>query len=323
VATSDKVRWGILGPGGIAAKFVRDKERAANATVVAVGSRSRNKAAAFASRWDIPRVHGSYEELLADPEVDAVYIATPNSLHHPQTMQALAAGKHVLSEKPYTRHPKEVAEVFDAADAKGLVVMEAFMWRHAPQVRRFMELLPDVGELRSIRASFSFVLTNQGDVRVDQGLDGGSLMDVGCYCVSASRLAAGGEPSRVFGWETLADSGVDDGFSGLLQFPSGLVAEIVCGFTSEHRSLEAIGSKGTLLMLDPWLQEFGGMTLNGRDVDIVRDDPYRLEMENMSAAILGKGKLLLGRADALGQARTIDALYRSAASGEVVELGPR
>ncbi len=323
MATSDKVRWGILGPGGIAAKFVQDKDRAANATVVAVGSRSRNRAAAFASRWDIPRVHGSYEDLLADPEVDAVYIATPNSLHHPQTMQALAAGKHVLSEKPYTRHPKEVAEVFDAADAKGLVVMEAFMWRHAPQVRRFMELLPEVGELRSIRASFSFVLTNQGDVRVDQGLDGGSLMDVGCYCVSGSRLAAGVEPSRVFGWQTLAVSGVDEGFSGLLQFPSGLVAEIVCGFTSEHRSLEAIGSKGTLLMRDPWLQEFGGMSLNGRDIDVARDDPYRLEMENMSAAILGTGKLLLGRADAVGQARTIDALYRSAASGEVVELGPR
>ena len=323
MATSDKVRWGILGPGGIAAKFVRDKERASNATIGAVGSRSRDRAAHFAARWGIPRVHGSYEDLLADPEVDAVYIATPNSLHHSQTMQALAAGKHVLCEKPYTRHPKEVAEAFDAADAKGLVLMEAFMWRHAPQVRRFMELLPEVGEVRSIRASFSFVLTNKGDVRVDQGLDGGSLMDVGCYCVSGSRLAAGAEPSRVFGWQSLAPSGVDEGFSGVLQFPSGLVAEIVCGFTSEHRSLEAIGSKATLLMRDPWLAEFGGMTLNGRDVDIVRDDPYRLEMENMSAAIMGTGKLLLGRADALGQARTIDALYRSAGSGEVVELEPR
>ncbi len=323
MATSDKVRWGILGPGWIAAKFVRDKERASNATVVAVGSRSRDRAAHFASRWGIPRVHGSYEDLLADPEVDAVYVATPNSLHHPQPMAALAAGKHVLCEKPYTRHQEEVAEAFHAADAKGLVRMEAFMWREAPHVRRFMELLPEVGDLRSIRASFSFVLTNQGDVRVDPDLDGGSLMDVGCYCVSGSRLAAGAEPSRVFGWQSLAASGVDAGFSGMLQFPSGLVAEIVCGFTSEHRSLEAIGSKGTLLMLDPWLQELGGMTINGRDVDIVRDDPYRLEMENMSAAILGTGKLLLGRADALGQARTIDALYRSGASGEVVDLETR
>jgi predicted dehydrogenase len=320
---SEKVRWGILGPGGIAAKFVRDKERASNATVVAVGSRSRDRAAHFAARWGIPRVHGSYEDLLADPEVDAVYVATPNSLHHPQTMQALAAGKHVLCEKPYTRHPTDVAEAFDAADAKGLVLMEAFMWRHEPQVRSFMELLPEVGELRSIRASFSFVLTNEGDVRVNQGLDGGSLMDVGCYCVSGSRLAAGAEPASVFGWQSLAQSGVDKGFSGMLQFSSGLVAEIVCGFTSEHRSLEAIGSRGTLLMRDPWLHELGGMTLNGREIDVARDDPYRLEMENMSAAILGKGKLLLGRADALGQARTIDALYRSAGSGKVVELEPR
>lgn len=322
MSTSDKVRWGILGPGGIAAKFVRDKDRASNATVVAVGSRSRDKAAQFAARWGIARVHDSYEDLLADPGVDAVYIATPNSLHHPQTMQALAAGKHVLCEKPYTRHPDEIAVAFDAADAKGLVLMEAFMWRHTPLVRRFMELLPEVGDLHSIRASFSFVLADQGDVRVDPKLDGGALMDVGCYCVSGSRLAVGAEPSRVFGWQALARSGVDESFSGMLQFASGLVAEIVCGFTSEHRSLEAIGNKGTLLMRDPWLYELGGMALNGREVDVARDDPYRLEMENMSAAILGTGKLLLGRADALGQALTIDALYRSAASGHVVELAP-
>jgi predicted dehydrogenase len=232
----------------------------------------------------------------------------------------LAAGKHVLCEKPYTRHPEQVAEAFDAAAAAGLVLMEAFMWRHSTQVRRFMELLPEVGELQSIRATFSFVLTKEGDLRLDAGLEGGSLMDVGCYCVSGSRLVAGAEPALVFGRQTLAGSGVDAAFSGLLQFPSGLVAEIVCGFTSEHRSLEAIGSKATLLMRDPWLAELGGMTLDGREIAVVDEDRYRLELENMSAAILGKGQPLLGRADALGQARTIDALYRSAASGEAVRL---
>ena len=318
MTSPEKIRWGILGPGRIAAQLVRDKDRASNATVVAVGSRNRDRAAEFAARFGIPRVHGSYEALLADPEVDAVYIATPNSLHHPQTMQALAAGKHVLSEKPYTRHPQQVVEAFDAAEAAGLVVMEAFMWRHAPQVRRFMELLPDVGEVQSIRSTFSFVITEKVDLRLDPGLDGGALMDVGCYCVSGSRLVAGAEPALVFGRQTLAASGVDEGFSGMLQFPSGLVAEIVAGFTSEHRSLEAIGSKATLLMRDPWLGQLGGISIDGRDVEVVPDDPYRLELENMSAAILGKGRPLLGREDALGQARTIEALYRSAASGEAV-----
>jgi D-xylose 1-dehydrogenase (NADP+, D-xylono-1,5-lactone-forming) len=323
MTSTEKIRWGVLGPGGIAARLMRDAGHASNAVVVAVGSRNRDRASQFASRFGITRVHGSYEALLADPEVDAVYIAVPNSLHHPLTMQAISAGKHVLVEKPYTRHPAEVAEAFDAADAAGLIVMEAFMWRHAPHVRRFMELLPEVGELKSIRATFSFVLTAKGDVRLDPDLDGGALMDVGCYCVSGSRLAAGADPVRVFGRQTLGSSGVDVGFSGLLEFPSGLVAEILAGFTFEHRSLEAIGSTGTLVMRDPWLAELGGMSLDGREIPVVDDDRYRLELENISAAILGKGQPLLGRSDALGQARTIEALYRSAATGEAVSLADR
>ena len=317
---SEKVRWGILGPGGIASRLLQDAGRAANFSVVAVGSRSRDRAAEFAGRFGIARVHGSYEALLADPEVDAVYIGLPNSLHHPMTMLALAAGKHVLSEKPYSRHPEQVGEAFDAADAAGLVLMEAFMWRHSPQTRRFMELLPEVGELQSIRSTFSFAMTKTSDVRLEPSLDGGALMDVGCYAVSGSRLVAGAEPVRVFGEQTLGSSGVDERFSGMLTFPSGVVAEIVAGFTSNQRCLEAVGSKGTLLSHDPWLGELGGIELNGRAEPVVPDDAYRLEMENLSAAILSRGQPLLGRADALGQARTIEALYRSAASGKPVSL---
>jgi D-xylose 1-dehydrogenase (NADP+, D-xylono-1,5-lactone-forming) len=317
---SDKVRWGVLGPGGIASRLLQDAEHAANFSVVAVGSRSRDRAAEFASRFGIPRVHGSYEALLADPEVDAVYIGLPNSLHHPMTMMALAAGKHVLSEKPYSRHPEQVGEAFDAAEAAGLVLMEAFMWRHSPQTRRFMELLPEVGELQSIRSTFSFAMTKTSDVRLEPNLDGGALMDVGCYAVSGSRLVAGAEPVRVFGEQTLGSSGVDERFSGMLTFPSGVVAEIVAGFTSNQRCLEAVGSKGTLLSHDPWLGELGGIELNGRAEPVVPDDAYRLEIENLSAAILSRGQPLLGRADALGQARTIEALYRSAASGKPVSL---
>ena len=320
MSTSEKIRWGILGPGGIASRLLQDAEHAANFSVVAVGSRSHDRAAEFASRFGIARVHDSYEALLADPEVDAVYIAVPNSLHHPMTMRALAAGKHVLSEKPYSRHPEQVVEAFDAAEAAGLVLMEAFMWRHSPQTRRFRELLPEVGELQSIRSTFSFAITNTTDVRLEPGLDGGALMDVGCYAVSGSRLVAGVEPVRVFGEQALGPSGVDEQFWGMLRFPSGLVAEIVAGFTSIQRSLEAVGSKGTLLSRDPWQGELGGIELNGHAEPVVPDDAYRLEMENLSAAILGHGQPLLGRADALAQARTIDALYRSAASGEAVSL---
>jgi xylose dehydrogenase (NAD/NADP) len=321
MASTEKVRWGVLGPGFIAGKTLRDAGRAANLEVVAVASRNQARAAEFASRFGIGRVHPTYDALLADPEVDAVYIATPNSLHHRQTMRALAAGKHVLCEKPYTRRPAEVTEAFDAAEAAGLVLMEAFMWRHAPQTRRFMELLPEVGELALIRSTFAFVLSKQDDIRLDPALDGGALMDVGCYAISGSRLVAGSDPAVVFGHQHLGPSGVDLSFGGLLRFPSGLVAEILGGFTSDHRSLEAIGDKGNLLARDPWLHEQGGIVLNGRDVEAPSDDDYRLELENMSDAILGRGEPLLGRADALGQARTIEALYRSTESGKPVALG--
>ncbi|MGZ6267068.1 MAG: Gfo/Idh/MocA family protein [Candidatus Limnocylindrales bacterium] len=318
--SSDKVRWGILGPGWIASRAMQDAGRATNFSVIGAGSRDLDRAQEFATRFGIPRAYGSYEALLADPAIDAVYIASPNSLHHPMTMTALAAGKHVLCEKPYSRHPEQVIEAFDTAEAAGLLLMEAYMWRHWPQTRRFMELLPSVGELSSIRATFSFVLAKAGDVRLDAALEGGALMDVGCYGVSGSRLVAGADPARVFGEQTVGPSGVDERFAGVLRFPSGLVAEIVADFKSEQRSLEAVGSEGTLLAHDPWLNQMGGIELNGRAQLVDSDDAYRLEMENLSAAILGRGTPLLGRADALGQARTIDALYRSAASGKAVSL---
>ena len=316
---SEVVRWGILAPAGISERFMKDAARAHNARVVAVGSRSLDRARDFAAKFGIERAHGSYDDLLADPGVDAVYIATPNSLHHPNTMAALAAGKHVLCEKPYTRRPAEVAEAFDAADAGGLRLMEAFMWRHSPATRRFRELLPEIGEVRSIRSTFGFLLPETRDVRLEPALDGGSLMDLGCYAVGGSRLVAGAEPVELLGRQTVGPSGVDIVFSGMLTFPAGVVAEILSGFTFDHRSLEAIGSRGTLLLRDPWI-EGAQLELGGVDQPVEKDDAYRLEMENLSDAILGRGEQLLGRADAIGQARTIEALYRSAETGLPVRL---
>ena len=318
--SSDKIRWGILSPGGIAQRLLQDAGRASNFTVVAAGSRSLDRAQAFAARYGIAHAFGSYEALLDDKEIDAVYIGSPNSLHHPMTMMALAAGKHVLCEKPYARNPELVTEAFDAADAAGLLLMEAFMWRHSPQTRRFIELLPEMGELHGIRSTFAFPMSVTQDVRLDPSLEGGALMDVGCYAISGSRLIAGADPVSVFGEQRLGPSGVDVRFSGMLTFASGIVSEIVAGFTSTQRSLEVVGSNGTLVSRDPWHGESGGIELNGRPEPVAPDDAYRLEMENLSAAILGHGQPLLGRADALGQARTIEALYRSAASGKAVSI---
>ena len=318
---TEPVRWGVLGTGRIVGRFLAGARASEHATVVAIGGRSRERAEAVAGAAGIPRVVASYEEVLADPEVEAVYNALPNGLHHPWTMAALRAGKHVLCEKPYTRRPDEVTEAFDLADASGLALSEAFMWRHHPQAR-VVELLPELGELQVIRASFSFVLGRDPDVRLQADLDGGCLMDVGTYCVSGARLLAGEEPARVLGSATLGRTGVDLRFSGILEFPSGVTAEISAGFTTASRGLEAIGRDGSLRLTDPWNANPAAMERDGVRTQFEPVDQYRLEIDDLCAAIRDGATPLLGRADALGQARTIEALYRSAATGRAVDVSP-
>jgi len=314
-----RVRWGILGTGNINRKLLRGARLSDAVEVVGVASRDPQRAAAFAQDHEIPRSFGSYEAMLEDPGVDAVYISVPNALHHPWTMTALAAGKHVLCEKPYTRRPDEVTEAFDAADRAGLVLSEAFMWRHTRQTQRLLELLPRIGQLQTIRATFSFVLENPANIRLRSDLDGGSLMDVGCYCVSGSRLLAGEEPAAVFGVQDVGPSGVDIRFSGLLRFPGGVVAEFTSAFTTFHESLEAIGTTGTIRLPDPWHNVTGVFYLNDEEVRLDPGNPYQDELENVGAAIRGEADPRLGRDDALGQARTIAALYESAAKGAEVQ----
>jgi predicted dehydrogenase len=318
--TAAPVRWGILGTGDINDRFLPGARLTDAVEVVAVGSRTAARAAAFAERHDIPRAHGTYEELLADPGVEAIYNALPNSLHHEWTLRSLAAGKHVLCEKPYTRHPAEVDEAFDAAERAGLVLSEAFMWRHHPQARRLVEGLPGIGPLQAIRATFGYVQDGAADVRLRPDLDGGSLMDVGCYCVSGSRLIAGEEPDVVYGVAQPGPTGVDIRFSGMLHFPSGVVAEFTSGFTSTHHTLEAIVSGGSLMLTNPWQGQPVSIVRDGVETKLDGDNAYRLELEDVGRAIRGEGPPLLGREDAMGQARTLDGLLRSAETGQPVRL---
>ena len=314
------IRWGILGTSRINQKLLAGARGSASVEVVAVGSRSQETADAFAAANGIGRAHGSYEALLSDPDIEAVYIPLPNAMHHRWTLTALAAGKHVLCEKPYSRHPREVDIAWDAAEAGGLVLQEAFMWRHTPQAAKLVELLPRLGELSSVRAMFSFPLSDDADIRVNAALDAGSLMDVGCYCVSGSRLVAGEEPEVVFGQQVTQDNGVDRRFAGLLRFPSGLTATFHSGFDSFAESLEVVGREGTILLLDPWHSTRGLILLNGEEVRVEPTNPYQAELDDMVAAIRGEKAPRLGRADAMGQARAIEALYQSAESGAPVSL---
>jgi xylose dehydrogenase (NAD/NADP) len=315
-----KTRWGMLSTARINKKVLAGAAASEEADVVAVASRGLERATEYAYENEIPKAHGSYEDLLADPSVDAVYISLPNRLHHEWTLKALAAGKHVLCEKPYSRRASDVEEAFDAAEQAGLVLSEAFMWRHNPQTRKLLELLPELGALQTVRATFSFRLGDPSNIRMLSGLEGGSLMDVGCYCVSGARLLAGEEPERVYGEQVVGPTGVDVRFTGTLRFPSGVVAEFTSAFTTEHMGLEAIGADGSVATADPWHATHPGLVHDGREIPIDPTNSYRLELENVGAAIRGEAEPLLGRADALGQARTIEALYRSAETGVPVAL---
>ena len=321
MSTIDPIRWGLLGTARINAKLLAGARLSETASVVAVGSRSLDQARAFAAANGILRAHGTYEGLLADPGVDAVYISLPNALHHEWAMTALAAGKHVLCEKPYTRHPEDVEVAWDAAEANGLLLQEGFMWRHTPQAARLVEILPRLGELVAVRSTFSFRLDDDADIRVSAALEGGSLMDVGCYCISGSRLIAGDEPDLVFGQASPTADGVDRRFAGLLRFPSGLTATFHSGFDSFSESLEVIGRMGSVFLPDPWHSRAGLLLVDGEEDRVEPINPYQCELDDMAAAIRGEKAPRLGRSDARGQARVIEALYRSAQVGEPVRIG--
>jgi predicted dehydrogenase len=263
--------------------------------------------------------------VLADPEVDAIYVALPNSLHVEWSLRALQAGRHVLCEKPLSRHPEDVARVFDLAESRGLIIAEAFMWRHHPQASRLLELVEQIGELRLVRASFSFLLERPGDVRLRSDLEGGALMDVGCYCVSAARLLAG-EPTSVSAQQVLGGDGVDVRLTGLLRFPREVLASIDCGLDLAARDeLEVVGRNGVLWIDDPWHSRDPVIELRLPDgspqqIEVDRVDPYACELEDLAAAIAGERPARWGREDALGQSRAIAALYRSAETGGEIEV---
>ena len=316
------LRVGLLSTANINRLVLAGARASEEVDVVAVASRDDARAGAYAREHGIQRAHGSYEALLADADVDAVYISLPNSLHVEWSVRALQAGKHVLCEKPLARRPEDVERAFDAAERAGRVLAEAFMYRHHPQTKLVSELVGSgaIGDLRTIRASFSFPLADLENVRMRPELDGGSLMDVGCYCVSGARLLAG-EPERVYGEQRLGATGVDTTFAGTLRFPGDVIATFHSSMDLPSRQeLEALGTDGTLLVQAPWRVDLGGeVLLRGERVEVPEADSYRLELEDLAAAIRGERESLLGREDALGQARALDGLYRAADSGGPVE----
>ena len=320
------VRYGIVSTAHINRLLIPGAHESDKVELIAVASRDMTRAEAYAREWGIERAYGSYDALLEDPDVDAVYISLPNTMHVEWSIRAVEAGKHVLCEKPFSRHAEDVEKAFDAAERAGRLLSEAFMYRHNPQTKRLTELVRDgaIGELRVVRAAFSYSLYDANNIRLRTDVEGGSLMDVGCYCVSGSRLLAG-EPDDVLGRAYTGPTGTDWVFTGSMRFPGDVVALFDCGTSLPDRDeLEAIGTGGSLFLDDPWHCRVPVIELRTDEgVERIELDPvdsYRLELENLADAIGGEAPLLLGREDAVAQARALEALHRSAETGSNVTL---
>jgi predicted dehydrogenase len=325
-----RVRWGLVSTALINEKIIAAAQASGRVDILGVASRTDARAAEYARNHGIERSYGRYAAMFADPDIEAVYISTPNDSHVSLTMEALAAGKHVLVEKPFTRHGDEAVAAAETARAAGLILSEAFMWRHTPQTRRVVELLQSgtIGRVVAVRAAFCFNLAETrglDDTRNRADLDGGAMMDVGCYCLSGIRLLSGAEPERVSAEQFVGPGGVDMLMTVTMRMTNGVLGLFDCGFSSPLRhQLEALGDEGSLYVGDPFLQKAPGIAIRrpGGVEHIALDpvDPYQCEMENLSDAIRGTAPLGLGPDDAVAQARGIEAIYRAAESGASVTL---
>jgi xylose dehydrogenase (NAD/NADP) len=319
-------RWGLLSTAHINDAILEGARRSDVAEVVAVSSRDPGRAEAYARERGIERAHGSYEALLADPEIEVVYIALPNALHVEWAIRAVEAGKHVLCEKPLAVDPAEVERAFDAAERAGRLLMEGFMYRHQPQAKRLAELARDgtIGEVRLVRSQFSFTLTRTEDVRWLANLGGGALLDVGCYCVNALRLIAG-EPAAVSAQRVLGPGGVDVRFTATLSFTGGALGHFDCGLDVPMRhEVEVVGADGILVLEPAFGRDDGVLELRrggaAERIDLPSTHRYQLEVENFSRAVRGEEEPLLDRCESVAQARTLAALLQAAETGSGATL---
>lgn len=253
---SEKLRWGILGTGNIARQFAAGLRDGARGTLVAVGSRSMESATVFARQFDVPTAVGDYDALLERPDVDAVYVSLPNTLHCPWTIRALGAGKHVLCEKPLACSEADAVRMFSAARDAGRVLVEAYMYRTHPQTRALLDALASgtIGELKHVRTNFCFrVRKTENNIRFDPTLCGGALMDVGGYCLGFSMLLAGSEPTDAHVQSLRHATGVDEQSSVLLRFENGLTASFTVGMGLQADNTAMVcGSEGYIEIAWPW-----------------------------------------------------------------------
>lgn len=325
-----KVRWGLLSTANINRRLIPAIRLSAEGEMAAVASRSTKNAEAYARQWKIPHAFGSYTAMLESDTVDAVYIGLPNHLHAEWSIKAMQHGKHVLCEKPFALALDEVDLMIATAGETGMVLAEAFMYRHHPQTKIVGEWVHSgrLGEISVVRGVFNFAFRTRDNIRLVPEWGGGCLWDVGVYPVSFAQYVMGDRPEWVAGDQWLGDTGVDESFVGQLHYSGHRLAQITCSFrTPFYTSTEVIGTKGRLLLNKPFigLDENRQMLFYDRDgnvqeVDVPEKELYLGEVEDMHNAILRGAPNYLTLAETRNHVQTVLALYKSARTGKVAHI---
>ena len=322
------LNWGLLGTARINRSIIPPLRLSVRNNLLAVASRTQEKADAYAKEWSIPRAHGSYEALLADPDIDVIYIPLPNQFHAEWAIKAAEAGKHVLCEKPLALSVADVDAMTSAAEKAGTFLVEAFMYRFHQRTLKIKEMIEagEIGDVHHVKGAFTFPLNRPKDVRWDPDLGGGSLWDVGCYPLSFSRYVIGSEPEEVFAYQHVGDSGIDESFSAQLLFANGVTAQFDSGFRSQFRMhTEVTGSKASLFIPMTFKPEQRCYIhiQRGNNTEYVAVDGSHLyvdEVEHVADAVLDGVPSLLPLSDSRNNIKTILALYESARTRNVVKL---
>lgn len=321
------VRWGILSTANIGRAFIRGIGMSAANYVQAVASREFSRAGEWAKEHGIPRTFGSYDDMIASGEVDVIYNPLPNSMHAEWTIKALEAGLPVLCEKPFAVNAPQAREMVNASKRTGVLLGEAFMYRFHPLYDQVLERIGEgaIGQVTSIRSCFTFRLGSRENIRASAELAGGSLMDVGCYCVNLARRIAGCEPIRAHAMERRTS--VDDTLMGTLEFPNGVLSQFESSIESQARSrAEIAGTEGMILIESPWFpgEDHARFIVRKGDHEEVVETPgancYCLEAEDFVNAFRTHAPLRWAPDDAVANMAVLDALYASIREGRTMEV---
>ena len=335
--------WGLLSTARINERLIPALRASGRSELLAVASRSTGRARAYAKQWDIPHAYGTYQQMLADPAINVIYLSLPNHLHVEWAIKCAETGKHVLCEKPIAITTEEVTRMAQAAEKNGVIIQEAAMMRFHPQTQYLQELVAKrvIGDVRLIRGVFAFTLENPGDIRLDTNMGGGSLWDLGSYCVSFARTVLQAEPVEVNAYQISGNTGVDLSFSAQMQFPTGTLVQFFSSFQSfAHIEADFLGTEGRIYADIPWANHIGASanvqvtrsgnpeetstfsdSMEGHTIDTKTYEnmnAYQCEIDSMVENVLNGTEPVISLADSWKNVSTIVALHESARTGKPV-----